>query len=370
MGNNIYIRFVRYALVALILLFLSVSHQSVWAKISLNMGNLGLVSFYAKQHDGLERTRAYITYAYDHNEQRAIYALALLEILEHGEVYTSTARLINDPSWLLHQGIRDIYGRNPSLCREKCLKRVLEIDPRNSTAWFFLGRSVHIKGESLLAIQYYIESATHNRYEKQFTETYTRSWYGPESANLASTLRYQWLAYMDIRNWSDAELIARQLIELNTELAEGWFFLGQTLYSAKQVEAAVTAFEKAVRLRGNFEEYLFLGRAYRDLGEIDRAIGAYEQSVQQRSRDAVLRELAQIHINHTGDLAKAAELLQQYALQLPNRCSEALQYWVHTSEMMLKISEQDNACNLLSNIIAMQCSLDQAERLYNQYCEY
>ncbi len=146
---------------------------------------------------------------------------------------------------------------------EVCLKRILELEPNNASAWSHLAELLwfHLSrpDEAEQAIRQHIQLDQKNAFPH---------------ARLAMMLRHK-------GSYEEAETEARTATNLDTECQDGWSALGTICYDKKRLEESEDAFRKAVKLEpDDFSLWCDLGLALEAAGKHAEAQSVFRKSVE------------------------------------------------------------------------------------------
>jgi len=142
------------------------------------------------------------------------------------------------------------------------LTRVVELEPKNKTAWTYLGSAymgLHRNADAVAAYKKQTEVDPYSEY------AYT---------NLGR-------AYVANGNTADAEAAFLKQLEINPLDRFAYSYLGSLYVTAKAYEKAAAAFEKAVAIApDNASLQVDLGKAYANLKNVDKAREAFARAVE------------------------------------------------------------------------------------------
>lgn len=184
------------------------------------------------------------------------------------------------------------------------------------------------------------------------------------------------LQHYQAERLTEAEKICRQVLKTQPEQADAWYLLGlvaqkqgkvdqaqeaaqraaslycrlgTTCFNKRQLNEAVTHYQKAIALSPTYAEaYNNLGNVYQDLGQGDAAIAAYEQAI------AIKPEFGEAH-NNLGNMYKR-----------DGRLSEAIAHYEKAVECRPDLAE---TLNNLGNVFKDQGRMSEAIAAYRQSIE-
>jgi tetratricopeptide (TPR) repeat protein len=94
----------------------------------------------------------------------------------------------------------------------------------------------------------------------------------PSLASTAPRLTNEGLALANAGNWAGAEEKYRAAIRADRKIPEAWNGLGHALKKQARYDAALAAYDEALRLRPSYPQALeYLGETYVELGRLDDA---------------------------------------------------------------------------------------------------
>jgi tetratricopeptide (TPR) repeat protein len=246
-------------------------------------------------------------------------------------------------------------------------QKIIELDPKNSQAYYSLGLVYHRQQNWDRAIAAYTQAVTHdpndsvaynslgialraqNRLDEAIVAYTTATTLNPKSAtalnNLATALYEKKqieaaiVAYkkaIDINPDDDtiynnlgvalraqnrldeAIAIYTKATEINPNSANAFNNLGLALQEKNRTDAAITAFTKAIQINpDNAIAYDNLGNALSDKGKWKTAIAAYDKAIQFNPNNAYFYNNLGTALSHQGRLREAIAAYQQ-ALNLPD----------------------------------------------------
>jgi Tfp pilus assembly protein PilF len=136
---------------------------------------------------------------------------------------------------------------------ESRYRKILQIDPSHSTAWYLLGVTCQMQGKLDHAVESYREAL---RLRPNYAEVHS---------NLG-------VAYAVQGRLCDAVASFREAVRINPTAPSPWNNLGLALLDQDAIEEAMTSFQEALRLHPDYPEAHYnLGRAFLQQGKLDEA---------------------------------------------------------------------------------------------------
>ncbi len=229
--------------------------------------------------------------------------------------------------------------------------RILEAQPKNSTANYYLGFAFHALGDSKRASKHYIRAVK----EKP---TLMQGW-----LNLANT-------YMLLEQFAEAETAFRKVIDLNPDAPQALHGLGMALGAQDEDTEAIAFFSKAYKLdpestdvRNNLITALIKSENYNQVLEILEQIPEFQKDLQ------LLRHYG-IALVGIGNLEKAEQALIDYLQQDPKnqeviynlaRLYQDQTQYEKSLEYFEKLTDKESDIKILSHMGAVLDSLGHFE---------
>ncbi len=185
---------------------------------------------------------------------------------------------------------------------ERLYRHVLQLDPGNALAWFWLGAACQGQGKLSEAADHYRWALAlqpdfaeaHSNYGvvlavqgrlQEAVEHYRRAI--QVNPRLPEALSGLGTALHALRQLPEAEAHLRQAIRLKPDFADAHYNLGNTLYSRGLPDAADDEFRQAIRLcPTHAKAHANLGGVLKDQGRLDETLAAYRHALALRPDNA------------------------------------------------------------------------------------
>jgi protein O-GlcNAc transferase len=239
---------------------------------------------------------------------------------------------------------------------ETVYRQILQFEPEQADALYFLGRIAHQSGRWDEAVAFSKRAIAADPSESTFAHSLAESlraqgklseaveWYcaalrlKPDYALAHSNLASALAALGEVGR---AESSFREALRLNPQFAECYNNWGVLLRRQGRLVDARTCFMQALGLRPDFTEaHNNLGNACRDDGKLDEAIGAYRRAIETRPDFDLARLNLAEALREAGRSNEAASELQD-VLRIRPHCKEA---HAALAEMCRAGGKLDEAC--------------------------
>ena len=162
---------------------------------------------------------------------------------------------------MLGQAARQINTGNYAGA-EKICRDVLQQEPNDATAWYYLSMIVQHQGSVEAALDHVEQAIQSGGLQPSFCML---------KGNLMQ----------DLGRLAEAEVCFREAIRLQPQFAQAYNNLGIVFRDQKNAEAAIEAFSHAVSLDNRyFRAYNNLGIALQSVGRLSDAIGCYQRAIE------------------------------------------------------------------------------------------
>jgi tetratricopeptide (TPR) repeat protein/transglutaminase-like putative cysteine protease len=188
---------------------------------------------------------------------------------------------------------RDKFQRQDVPGEIASLTRAVEIDPKFTRAWLWLGEIYKFSGQIDNALQSYRKAI---------------------DVDPQQPVAYKALGFtlLGMRKFEDAILVWEELIKVAPNDGAGPAGLGSTMFSLKRYQEAVSAFEAAVKLNPQFPGlFMQLGSASLLAGDDDKALVAFRKALALDPRPVMFNDIAYALADADKKLAMALEYAQK-----------------------------------------------------------
>jgi tetratricopeptide (TPR) repeat protein len=262
---------------------------------------------------------------------------------------------------------RDDYNKHDLDGEITSLKRAVEIDPKFTRAWLWLGNIYAFERKTDEAIAA-LRSAVAN---------------DPQQA-----LAYKGLGFMlmSAHKFDEAASVWKQLMQVAPNDPDGPADLGATLSSAKRYGEAATALESAIKLNAESAPlYTQLGSAYLQAGEESKALAAYRKALDIDSSALYLNNIGYALADADKQLSLALEYAQK-AVQEEEEAASKIKlselkdadlahpsilaaYWDTLGWVYFRMGKLDDAEKYLSAAWVLSQATDMGDHLAQVYAK-
>jgi len=209
-------------------------------------------------------------------------------------------------------------------------KQALSMDPKNTTAYSYLGKLYLAKGDNKDAINTYkklvsVMSADANSYTTAASSS-------SSSSSTTPTLQTAYVslgnAYLQNKQYSDSEKAFKKAEQLNPSDPVAPYTLGQQYLTQGNLSGALTQFEKTQKISPND------GNVYYALGQVCNQMGDYQDAVANLTKSVYLKPnfpsanyqlgLAYNGLGKTAEAQKQLTILQDSNATLASQLKTAL----------------------------------------------
>ncbi len=165
----------------------------------------------------------------------------------------------------------------------------------------------------------------------------------------------------------EALAVAKEVVRLKPDYAEGYLCLGHALVGLKAPDEAITAYHEAIRLHPAYTNaFLYLGNAFLDKGALDEAIAAYQESIRLKPDYGLGHHGLGVSLQRAGKFEQSIGAYRNAIRFQPDNYQPYLQLsWLLVTCADLGLRDPAQAVELAKQAIARQPNTAQTQPSWN-----